>query len=704
MWSRLGEEGILAKHREHESHDATVRLWRIALGYRYVILATFAIGLIAAAVTGYLLTPVYRATALVMIEDEMAKIVGMQGVIPAELPRDWQHRTECTLITSRNVLRAAARQLQPGAKGPPASADRGMLLGVKITASPIQRTRLIRVSAEGPDKEKVDDIVNAVVDAFREDTIQRSRNSSAFATGWVSEQLPRLRAEVLAAEGRLHKFQKENKVLSLDRTHDIVSQRLAQLNQDLTMAEKTRRELEVELAQIEAADDEAIDFLPVVAENATVRELDAQILSLQSQKTDLLQTVRPDHRDVKVLDAKTADLRARRRTTVRGVLASVRRRLGSARVNEQMVRQALAEQEKKALELNEKLVELNALERDVERANQLYEPLLERWGKLDLASGLNADPVQIIERAEEPVGPVKPRKQLILLAGAFLGLLAGFQLAFILDRAYSKVRSAEELERGAGVRAIGAIPHMAEKDEKARFMICVHDRKSAAAEAYRSIRTGLLLAASGDGTPVFLVTSAVDEEGKTTTATNVAAALAQTQKRVLLVDGDMRRSSVHRVFGMEKDQGLSTCLADGVDAKEVVKESEVPSLSVVTAGASPENPSELLGSDRMHTFLEWARQNFDYVVIDSPPVAAVTDASVLAPQVDAILMVVRAERTPRRAVSHGRELLENAKGRITGAILNDIPRKHGGYYGYYGYYRYGRYDRYYGQSEEEKEG
>ena len=685
------------EHHLHHSHQGALRLWHVALDYRYVILATLSLFVIGAAVAGYVLTPIYRAEALVVVEDELPQIVGVQGVMPSEALQDRHYKTQVTLITSRTVLRTAAKTLDIKPTKGAGPGDPFDAIGVDIFASPVTNTKLIRVAAEGPDKLLVDDIANAVVNAFREESIRRRRSSSEFASSWIGEQLPRLRGEVQAAEERLYKYQEEKKVLSLDRTADIVSQRLAQLNQDLTSAEKARRELEAELMQIEntGGEDAALDFLPVVSENRTVRELDLQILSLQNERTDLLRTMKSDHRDIVGLEAKIADLEDKRHVAVSGIHSALKRRLAAARINESMVREALAEQQKKTLEVNEKRIKLAALHRDVERAKQLYEPMLERFGELDLASGLNAVPVQVIEYAEEPVDPVKPRKQLIMFGAALLGLLAGFQLALLLDRSYSKVRSPEELERTVGLVSIGGVPHMDAKDDKTRALVCYYDKKSVAAEAYRSIRTRLLSAAPDDGALAFLVTGALNDEGKTTTALNMAAAFAQTKKRVLLVDADMRRSSVHKALDVSRERGLSTCLGGAASPEEAVQESSVPSLDVITAGEAPENPAELLHANEMREFLRWARSTYDFIVIDSPPVAVVTDASILASLVDGVLIVVRANRTPRNAVAHGRELLGNVKDGLVVAVLNDIPRSAGRYYGYGGYY-YGHYGHYRG--------
>ena len=275
--------------------------------------------------------------------------------------------------------------------------------------------------------------------------------------------------------------------------------------------------------------------------------------------------------------------------------------------------------------------------------------------------------------------------------------MSGTYLAFVLERVYGKVRSPEDVERAGGLQMVGTIPHLSAKKEKEVSLACHFDPKSTGAEAFRSIRTHLLSLAAGDGPCIIMVTSPVDQDGKTFTATNIASAMAQIDKRVLLVDGDMRRSSAHKAFGMEKGRGLSTYLTDGASAEEAVQRSEVPGLSVMPAGALPENPSELLGSPRMKELLDWARKTYDFIVLDAPPVAVVTDPSVLAPLVDGVLLVFRSDRTPRRAAVHGHKLLHDAKARIVGAVLNDISQRPWRY----GYYGYGYHRRYYHGTPEE---
>jgi len=695
-----------SRSQQNESHEGLVRLVRACVGHRRLILGIFAKGILVATIVGCRLPRTYRASALVLVEDEMPRIVGVQGLMSPEAPRGRYYQTQCMLLTSRNVLSAAAERLQLATWSEFSDArDIVAALADRVVAAPVYNTELIRLSAEGPDRQRVDDMANVIVECFREESIRRRKQSSALATGWIGEQIPRLRAEVAAAEERLRAFQEKHRILSPSRDRSVVSQRLVQLNKDVTSAEKARIELEAELAQASptTGDPEGVEFLPALASSPAISRLDSELLAFRNDRLDLLRTLKPEHRDVKSLDAKIASFAAERRKRLTEALSALERRVGAARLKERALREALADQEKKALALNEKLIRLNVLQRDVERAKQLYEPLLDRWGKIDLASGLNAVPVQIIEHATEPHSPVKPRKGLIIATGALLGLLAGLQLALVLDRSCSKVRSPEDLERAAALKTLGSIPHIGDKDERKRYLACRHDPKSAAAEAYRSVRTGLLVARNGNGSAVLLVTSAMGSEGKTTTALNVSSALAQSKKRVLIVDADLRKPFVNRPLGLDRGPGLSACLAEGVDAEDVVRETEIPCLHVVTGGKPPDNPAELLGSSRMAAFVDWARDNFDFVVIDSPPVAAVTDSNIIAPLADGVLMVVRADHTPRRAVVHGHKLLQDAQGKVIGAILNDVPRRYGRYYGYgygYGYYQYGYPGRAYGAGRE----
>ena len=682
----------LAAREDAETREAPAKYWRVIVARKWAVLSMFALGILAASVAWWVMTPIYRATALVMVEDDATRLTGAQLVYPSDISPNNYYATQCRLIRSRSVLRAAAERVRLAERPEFASLkpdDVLRALGSRVTVSHEANTRLVEVSVEDPDPRRAALIANAVVDSYQEETARRSRESSDSATGWIVEQLPRVEGELLAAERRLQEFREANRILSPDSENAVVSRRLRMLGEDVARAERERIELEAEAGALRFAleDPAAAEYLPGLAESAAVRDLSSRIRALHGEKLALLQSTMGDHRDVRALDARIAALETKLGEHVEKAVAAAGARLEAVRGKETSLRAALAAKEKEALALSEKLIRLEALTRDVERIRQTYEPMRERKGRLDLASGLNAVAIQIWDRAVPPLRPVKPRRLLMTVAGALIGLLIGLRLAFLLKGLDSKLRTADEIERELGSGTLGTVPHLA-AEGIGRFVACHLSPRSSAAEAFRSVRTGILRASPENGHAVFLVTSALGNDGKTTVACNVASAIAQAGKRVLLVDADMRCSSIHRAFGLPEDgAGLSSLLTNGVSAGKVARETDFNSLTVLPAGAPPVNPAELLGSPRMAEFLSWARRGFDFTVLDTPPLTAVTDGAVLASAVDGAVFVVRAAHTTRAAASRAMRSLDEAGCTVLGTVLNDQRVKGGAYGGGYGYYR-----------------
>ncbi len=683
----------MTAQRDAEANESLAAYWRVIAARKYVVLSVFALGIVVASVTWYVMTPIFRATALIMVEDDTARLAGVSVVYPADLTPDRYYATQCRLIRSRAVLRAAAERVRLSEREGFASlkgGDVSRVLGSRVTVSHVTNTKLIEVSVEDPDPASAARYANAVVDCYQEETARRRRESSDLATGWIAGQLPRVGGELIAAERRLQEFREANRILSPDRESALVSQRLRMLGEEIARAEKERLELETEGAAQRFAlkNPSAAEHLPGLSASPALRDLGTRLRSLEGERHALLQSAMPDHRDVRALEARIAALEADRRKNVEAAVAAMAARLDAIRGKEASLRVALAGKEKEALALSEKLIELDTLTRDVDRIRQTYEPMRERKGRLDLASGLKTVPVQIWDRAEPPLRAAKPRRLLITIVGAVIGLLVGLRLSFLLEGLDSKVRTADELEQELGLATLGSVPHLSGGEGVERLVACHLAPRSPAAEAFRSVRTGLLRSTAGNGHAVILVTSALEREGKTTAACNVASSIAQAGKRVLLIDADMRRSSIHRPFGLpDGGAGLSTFLTDGKAARDVVHETDYAGLSVVPAGATPENPAELLGSPRMAEMLAWARKEYDYTVIDSPPLTAVTDAAVIASAVDGAVLVVRAAHTPRAAASRGRRALDASGCTVVGAILNDHRPVDGTYGRGYGSYR-----------------
>jgi capsular exopolysaccharide synthesis family protein len=665
--------------------------------HRIAIAACFAAGAIVAVVIGRLLTPIYRATAVLMVGGGPAQMVGMEvGTLESYYERRKDYLTQPMLITSRSVLRQAVKNLRARGcdefEGAPDEAAAATVLRARLTAKPVSDSRLIEVSYEGPDEETVAVVANEVVTCYKEQSRVRSAESTGMAASWFEERLPKLMRELTEAEDRLYEFQKQNSIVSQDKRYDIVSQRLAQLNQDVTKVERERIALEARVALIGRRDGgpDSSGDLPFVIDSATLGDLRKEISALEGRKAERLIGLKPDHPEVRSFDTRIARLHERQREEIADILAAERNRLEALSAEEKALRKALAEQQAEAMALSGKMVELAARERNVDRIKQIYEPLLERSRKVSLSSGLESMPVIVWDPAEQPTDPAKPRKMLIALVGAVLGLLVGLRLAFLLDRADARVRSPEDIEVHAGLRSLNVSPHLDTQAETARAAMCSTEPKSTSAEAFRSLRTEVLQSADGRSSEAILVTSAVQGEGKTFVATNLAAALAQLGRKVLLVDADMRRSKIHKDFGLDGKLGLSSLLADGSPPNGAAVETGVPNLTVLVAGDTPQNPAELLSSPAFADLLEWAKREFTYTVIDSPPLLAVTDARLLARLTDRVLLVARAGVTQGGALARAQRILRDSGTQVVGAVLNDVRSAKNRYgYGHYSYYGYG---------------
>ena len=375
---------------------------------------------------------------------------------------------------------------------------------------------------------------------------------------------------------------------------------------------------------------------------------------------------------------------SRRRRVLARIEEGLKTEYEVARKREEMLREALKAEKEKATELNQVLVEYEYLKRKVERARLSYERLLTGGNKTEVAEGLRMELVRMIEPARVPAAPVRPRKVMGVTVALLLGLVLGFAVAFVREMLDLTVKAPDEITRFLGHHVYGVIPRMSRVKEPKRGRVCELDPTHPASEAYRSMRAALMVSGVVEGKGVVLVTSAENGEGKTTAASNLAITFAQAGKRVLLVDADMRRSSLGKLYGLDGARGLADCLGGEAIEPEPV-ESAVPGLDIIPSGGRAPNPSELLGGGALEGFLSWAREGYDLVILDSPPVGVVGDAIAVAPKADLVLQVVLCGKTRLPVLRRSAELL-SAGARKMGAVLNSYQALRFGHYDAYVYY------------------
>jgi capsular exopolysaccharide synthesis family protein len=512
----------------------------------------------------------------------------------------------------------------------------------------------------------------------------------------------------------LQSYARANSIIFVEEKQNLVNERLKQLQEEYTKAQALRFQKESLYNLVQAG---RVQDLPGVLSNGLIQNLATRLAELERDYAQLTATVKPEYPKAialkKQIDAMQESLDRQKKALAENIVDDYR----SALANEKFLAQAVDEQKKEVNDVAEKSIQYNILKREVDANKQLYEGLLTRMKEATVSAGLTASNVRIVDTAQVPKAPVKPRVALNLALGIVLGAAFGVGLAFLQEYLDNTLKTPDEVERLLRLPSLGLLPDYSPdgtgKGSDKGLATVKHGSDGAiapavqtgreAVEAYRSLRTSILLSAH----PVpkmLLITSAVPSEGKTTITVNLGAMLASLGSKVVIVDCDMRKPSCHRSTGVENKPGFVQCLTGHVElADAILPVPGVPNLSVIPCGPIPPNPAEVLSSPVTPELLNKLRSQFEYVLVDSPPLLTVSDSRILSTLTDAVVLVTRAYGTPYDVVRRARELLYHTGARILGVALNSVDVHKQGGYGYgdgYGFYRYG-YGYGYGQDTNE---
>jgi capsular exopolysaccharide synthesis family protein len=425
--------------------------------------------------------------------------------------------------------------------------------------------------------------------------------------------------------------------------------------------------------------------------------LRGQIATAKAQYAQMESTLGPNHPQAKAAKAQIDELAREIETEQQRLLLQAKQNYLAARTNEDQTTGALESEKADAYKLRDDLVEYTLRQREFESNRNLYEGLLQRLRTAGVQAGLESLDIEVVDQAMIPAAPVLRPQSTIILTMLFFGLLAGVILAFLLESLDTGLRSVAEIENITELPSLAIIPRarrasadLSTLSTAERNISSLSQPKSQFAEAFRSLRTALLLSTAGHPPKFILFTSATPSEGKTTAASNLACILAQGNARVLLIDADLRRPNVHHRFGLNGRVGLTTLLTGATTLQDSVQRvPEVPNLDVLVSGPVPPFPTEMLSSDAMARLLEHCGEVYTHVIIDSPPILSVTDGVILAREADAVVLVVRHGKSSKHVVRRARDLLLRSGAPITGIVLNAVDMSSPEYYGYYGYSSYG---------------
>jgi succinoglycan biosynthesis transport protein ExoP len=420
----------------------------------------------------------------------------------------------------------------------------------------------------------------------------------------------------------------------------------------------------------------------------------------------LLENYKPDYPEMKRLKNQMETLQKRLNAEINKIIAGIKTEYEASLRKESLLRAAFDEQKTKAMEMKQKAIQYNILKRESDTNKELYKGLLQRMKEAGVSAGITASNIQVVDQAELPTKPYRPNKKLNLLLAAVVGLFLGVGLAFFFEYLDNTVKTPAEVEEWVRLPSFGMVPEISQ--EKRRLLesgkpytvelITYGHPKSMLSEAYRNIRTSILLSFSERPPKTIIISSPNPAEGKTTTAINTAIALSQTGARVLLIDADMRKPRIHTVFARENGTGLSHFLSGNASLESIIKDSQVPNLHYIPAGPVPPNPSELLGSSLFKRMIQSLGEQFDHMLIDSPPVLGFADSTILSTLVDGVILVVIGGKTSRETLQRAKDLLLQVDARILGVVINRVDIRRSDYGSYYYRYHY-----YYGREKKKKE-
>lgn len=712
------------------------KLWR----QRRIMLGTAAIITAVVAIITFQLTPMYTATGLVMIEPRQAQVVAIESVLSGLPPDTDTVNSEIEILQSRHLAERVVSRLKleqdpefnvkmreqtmwqsftgwiaemVGLGGGDEemiptlerdlTRDRAEVMTNFIKRLSVQskaRSRVIEISVESMDPEKAALLVNTIADLYLVDQLEAKYEATKRATEWLSQRLVELRQKVEVSEKAVEDYRQQSGLIKGKDDVSIASVQISELSSQLIIARSRRAESEARLQQVERLmkSSAGVGSVTEVLASGLIQTLRGQESAILRRAAELSAEFGPKHPQMIAVRAELSDLRKKIDSEVRKIISGLRSEVEVAKSQERTVEASLEALEKRVGDLNRKDVQLRALEREAQANRALLETILARFKETSAQEDIQNADARVISAADVPVRPSFPNKVLIIGGTFFAATVLGIFLVFVIEQLDYGFRSMEQVEQLTGIPALGLVPSIdAEMKGSTTPHQYVLDKPiSAYAESMRNLHVSLSLSNVDKPPKAVLITSSVPEEGKTSVSLSLARMVARSGNKVVIIDCDLRRPSVHTRLQLPEKPGLVELLAHKADIKEVIKKDKPSGADVIAAGDHAPNPTDLLGSDQMKQLVAKLSAAYDLVVMDCSPVLAVTDSRVLTRIADKTVFVAQWEKTRRESAMLGLKQIRDAGGSLAGMLLTQVNVKKHSAYGYAdsGYY-HGKYQKYY---------
>ncbi|HXX14470.1 MAG TPA: polysaccharide biosynthesis tyrosine autokinase [Candidatus Eremiobacteraceae bacterium] len=694
--------------------------------HQWLILSFLVAVVTIVTIATFRMKPVYNASAKIEIDRENTNILPFQGADSYDFMIDMDNyiETQSRILVSETLALQTIRSLGLAANSDASDAGNSEAIAMdslknqklppevatflgNLSVRRIPNTRLLEVSFESTDPRMAAEELNAHLDNYIQQNYKSRYEATAEASKWLQDELTELSYKVRHSEDARIEYERTNQIWNLDDKNEKsnpATERLSDLNRQLTDAQSESLKKQ---ALFEFAKSGDVDAVPQLRESTVLQSLQARKADLSVQYTDAVNQFGPNYPKVLRLQAQLKEVDDQMARERKGIIAQLESEYREAKQHEDLLARALDQQKAEVNAMSEKMIQYNILKREAEANKSLYDSLQTKLKEAQISSGLKSSNIRVVDPAMVPVTPSRPAKTRNIALAFLVGLVGGIGLALLREYLDNTVKTPDDVETLARLPSLAVVPAFGEGTaatkraglfrassnghEKRVELVAQHLPKSQMSEAFRALRTALLLSQPDHPPQVILVTSALPREGKTTAAANLAVTLAQLGDKTVLLDADLRKPGVGRLLnlGSGKYAGLSSYLA-GVSSLDLVTipHPSIPNLAAIPTGPLPPNPADLLSSHRLSEAIAELRNKFKFIVIDSPPIMAATDAVVLSVQTDGVLLVVRSGETPKEAFTRTRDLLSSVKCHLLGVVLNAVDSGAPDYYYSYRYYPY----------------
>ena len=737
--------GNVSRAEEVLENEISLRdIWRLIVKHKWLLIIVTVLGLLLALLLSLLKTPIYQASTTLQIESRAPRVVQFKNTIDQgqESGDDYMNlATQIEILGSRNLAERVIKDLNLGQQNAanvglpqsggsvaidasssadvdqakpvgfvaklqgrmaetfeklskPAKETKGKLDQEAVVAAfkngvriePVKNSKMVRIRVENANPVLAARIANQMSQSFIALTLERRMESSTYAKTFLNEQLKLTKAKLEESELKLNSYTRSNNILTLDEKTNVNNQTFTDYSAALAKAVQERIKFESEYDSIKARPDNARQVL----ESKTVQSYKEQLAKLDADYQDNAKIYKDSFPKMQQLRARINDLDEKIKLEVANVVASAQTQLSMSKQQEALISARLQQARGEILSGQNNSIPLSMLKREVDTNRQLYDGLLQQVKEVGIVGGVESNNIQVVDKAEAPLFPFKPDLQTNSAIGALAGLLLGLALIFLIESLDDTIKFTDEVEKLLNLPLMGVIPKTKERANLASVaLLTQEDPRGHLAEAYRSLRTAMQFSTAEGAPRRLLVTSTTKSEGKSTTALALAISFAQLGGRVLLIDADMRKPTLHQLVSVKNDSGLSNYLAGQQAIASLLRETSVPGLTVMTAGPIPPNPVDLLTGPRFGELLDALQSAYHQIIIDSPPVLGIADAVVLGNQIPSVLYVAQASSTRKNLIKDALRRLRLAGIVPRGIVLTKTSTQNNADYSYENYYGYG---------------